>query len=62
MESPFIGVAAATTDRAQFNRDIVRLEELADLGWIVIRIAAGTTRHEIVARLQRAWAAASKVR
>jgi very-short-patch-repair endonuclease len=50
------------TDRAQFNRDIVRLEELADLGWIVIRVAAGTTRHEIVARLQRAWAAASKVR
>lgn len=50
------------TDRSQFTRDIVRLEELADLGWIVIRIAAGTPRHEIVARLHRAWRAASKVR
>lgn len=49
-------------DRAQFNRDIVRLEELADLGWIIIRIAAGTPRHKIVARLHRAWGTASKVR
>lgn len=50
------------TDRIQFNRDIVRLEELADLGWVVVRIAAGTPRHEIVARLHRAWKAPSKVR
>lgn len=48
------------TDRSQFHRDIVRLEELAALGWIIIRIAAGTPQREIVARLQRAWA--SKVR
>lgn len=50
------------TDRYQFNRDIIRLEELADLGWIVIRIAAGTPREEILARLHRASATASKVR
>jgi very-short-patch-repair endonuclease len=50
------------TDRRQFNRDIVRLEELADLGWIIVRIAAGTPRPEIVARLSRAWKAASRVR
>jgi hypothetical protein len=50
------------TDRSQFARDIVRVEELADLGWIVIRITAGTPRREIVARLTRAWQAASKVR
>ena len=50
------------TDRRQFNRDILRLEELADFGWIVIRIAAGTPRHEIVARVHRAWQTASKVR
>jgi very-short-patch-repair endonuclease len=50
------------TDQRQFNRDIIRLEELADLGWIVIRIAAGTPRHDIIARLHRAWATASKVR
>lgn len=50
------------TDRAQFNRDILRLEDLADLGWIIIRIAAGTPRHEIIARLRRAWETASKVR
>ena len=30
------------TDPAQFTRDIVRLEDLAAAGWIVIRIAAGT--------------------
>jgi very-short-patch-repair endonuclease len=50
------------TDRSQFNRDILRLEELADLGWIVIRIASGTPRHEIVARLHRAFKTASRVR
>lgn len=48
------------TERSQFTWDIVRLEELAALGWIVIRIAAGTPRESIIARLHRAWA--SKVR
>lgn len=48
------------TDRIQFARDITRLEELADLGWTVIRVAAGTAQTEILDRLHRAWA--SKVR
>ncbi len=43
------------TDPAQFARDIVRLEHLAALGWRVIRVAAGTRREEVLARLQRAW-------
>ena len=43
------------TDPVQFAKDIVRLEELAALGWTVIRIAAGTPREEILARLRRAW-------
>ncbi len=50
------------TDRAQFARDITRLEELADLGWTVIRVAAGTPPREILDRVLRAWHNASKVR
>ena len=50
------------TDRAQFARDITRLEELADLGWTVIRVAAGTPTREILDRVRRAWHKASKVR
>ena len=47
------------TDKAQFAKDVVRLEELADLGWIVVRVVAGTTPAEVVRRVQRAWAARS---
>ncbi len=43
------------TDPRQFAKDIRRLEDLAALGWIVIRVAAGTPRDEIIGRLQRAW-------
>jgi very-short-patch-repair endonuclease len=43
------------TDRSQFAKDIVRLEELAELGWIVIRVAADTPPAEIIRRLRRAW-------
>lgn len=45
------------TDRYQFARDIVRLEELAELGWMVIRVAADTPAAEVIRRLRRAWAA-----
>lgn len=50
------------TDRSQFAKDISRLEELAALGWVIIRVAARTPREEVLARLRRAWVAASKVR
>jgi very-short-patch-repair endonuclease len=45
------------TDRSQFAKDIVRLEELAELGWIVIRVAADTPAAEVIWRLRRAWEA-----
>lgn len=50
------------TDRLQFAKDIKRLEELAALGWIVIRVAAGTPREEIHARVRRAWISRSTLR
>ena len=43
------------TDKAQFARDVVRLEELADLGWIVIRVVTGTSPTEVIRRVKRAW-------
>lgn len=50
------------TDRVQFARDIARLEELAVLGWNVVRVAVGTPRDEILARLRRAWLRSSTLR
>jgi len=43
------------TNRAQFAYDITRLEELAALGWIVVRVAADSRREDVLARLRRAW-------
>lgn len=43
------------SDRKQFARDITRLEELAGLGWLIIRVAAGNPPEEVLARLKRAW-------
>lgn len=42
------------TDRTQFARDITRLEELAGIGWIVVRVAAGTPPREIIRRIDSA--------
>ena len=50
------------TDRAQFARDIARLDELLALGWTIIRVAADTPPHAVVRRLRRAWEEASKLR
>lgn len=50
------------TDRVQFAKDITRLDDLAGLGWIVIRVATATPQAEIVARLRRAWEASSTLR
>lgn len=43
------------TDKAQFARDVVRLEELAAMGWTVVRVVAGTPTSEVVRRVRRAW-------
>lgn len=43
------------TDRVQFAWDITRLEELADLGWLVVRVAANNRPADVVRRLRRAW-------
>jgi len=48
-------------DAVQFSKDITRLEELAAMGWTIIRVVAGTPPVEVVARVRRAWEA-SKAR
>lgn len=50
------------TDRAQFARDIARLDELLALGWTIIRVAADTPVHSIVGRLRRVWEATPRMR
>lgn len=50
------------TDRMQFARDIERLEELIALGWTIIRVTADTPFPTVIAKLHRAWQAASRVR
>lgn len=47
------------TDRRQFARDIVRLEDLQRRGWIVVRVAANTSPQEVLERLGKAWEASS---
>ncbi|AQT78945.1 hypothetical protein B1R94_06205 [Mycolicibacterium litorale] len=44
------------TDRAQYARDVHRLEDLARLGWIVIRVLAGDTADHILRRVRDAVA------
>ena len=47
------------TERSQFARDIVRLEELAASGWTVLRVAADTPPRDVIDRLHRAWTAST---
>jgi hypothetical protein len=44
------------TDRAQFTKDIRRLEMLARLGWIVIRVTASDRPADIIQRVRAALA------
>lgn len=37
-----------------YRKDIKRLEYLADVGWIVVRVVKGDARSQILARVQRA--------
>ena len=43
------------TDRRQFNRDIRRYDDLAELGWLVIRVTAEDTEGTIVRRIATAF-------
>jgi len=47
------------TDRTQFAKDVVRLEELADLGWLIVRVVADNREADVLERVQRAWDARS---
>ncbi|WP_418003307.1 endonuclease domain-containing protein [Mycobacterium sp. PDNC021] len=40
---------------SQLGYDIVRSEYLAGLGWIVVRVAAGHRKSDVLARVNRAW-------
>lgn len=44
------------TSRMQFNRDIRRMDELIELGWIVIRVTVEDTPGSIVRRISAALA------
>jgi hypothetical protein len=43
------------SDPEQARHDVVRLETLAELGWLVIRVVAGMNRADVLRRLNRAW-------
>jgi very-short-patch-repair endonuclease len=42
-------------DRARFAYEIQRLEDIAELGWLDIRVAARHHPFEVLRRIQRAW-------
>lgn len=43
------------TDRWQYTKDIRRSEELANLGWLIIRVVAGDRSADILRRIHQAW-------
>jgi hypothetical protein len=43
--------------RREFEKDIRRIDELIEEGWIVIRVTAATTEGVFLRRLESAWAA-----
>ena len=43
------------TDRPSYFGDVERLEYLASVGWIVIRVLADHRRVEVIGRVHRAW-------
>jgi hypothetical protein len=52
-------------DARRFRRDIDRINDLQDAGWVVIRVHAGTPHAEIIARLDaglraRGWEGAPR--
>jgi hypothetical protein len=43
------------TDRAQYVKDIRRLDMLRERGWLVIRVVAEDRQADVIRRVQRAW-------
>jgi very-short-patch-repair endonuclease len=43
------------TDRPRYFSDVVRLEYLGSVGWIIVRVLADHRPAEVIGRVQRAW-------
>ena len=43
------------TDRRTFNKDIQRAENIAQLGWVNVRVTAEDTEGGVIARVSAAW-------
>ena len=43
------------TDRVRFAYEIERAEDIREVGWLVVRVAARNHPAEILRRVQRAW-------
>lgn len=43
------------TDRARFAYEIERAEDIREVGWLVVRVAARNHPAEVLRRVQRAW-------
>ncbi|MEN4396814.1 endonuclease domain-containing protein [Mycolicibacterium senegalense] len=44
------------TDPDQFRKDIARIDEMTDMGWIVIRVTSRDGEASVLGRLRKAWA------
>lgn len=47
-------------DRAQFAYDIERAEDLDEVGWLVVRVAARSRSADVLHRVRRAWNARTR--
>ncbi len=47
-------------DRARFAYEIERSEDIAELGWLVVKVAAGSHPADVLSRVQRAWDARTR--
>jgi very-short-patch-repair endonuclease len=42
-------------DRPQFVNDIIRSKDVHELGWLVVRVVAGSSDADVIERMHRAW-------
>ena len=47
-------------DRARFAYEIERSEDIAELGWLVVKVAARSHPADVLRRVQRAWDARTR--